>query len=88
MNQEAYVPRDRLIVLVEKILGAEITMRPISVDGSLSDLGLSSVQMVDLMLAVEAEFNITIPEEEINPENFFSIASIVTLVVELTTSAP
>ena len=37
-----------------------------------------------LMLAVEAKFDITIPEEAIIPENFFSIESIVALVVELT----
>ena len=41
-------------------------------------------KMVDLMLAMEAEFDITIPVEQINPENFLSIASLTTLVLELT----
>ncbi len=88
MDRQNRAPRDRLIGLVEQILDTETTARPIPVDSSLSDLGMSSIKMVDLMLAVEAEFDITIPEAEITPENFFSIASIQALVAELTTPAP
>ena len=88
MDRQNRAPRDRLIGLVEQILDTETTARPIPVDTSLSDLGMSSIKMVDLMLAVEAEFDIKIPEAEITPENFFSIASIDALVAELTTPAP
>jgi acyl carrier protein len=84
VNRQACAPRDRLIGLVEEILDDETTARPISAESSLSDLGMSSIQMVDLMLPVEAEFDITIPEDEISPENFFSIASIEALVLALT----
>ena len=49
---------------------------------------MTSIKTVDLMLAVEAEFDITIPEAEITPENFFSIASLEALVAQLTTQAP
>jgi acyl carrier protein len=35
------------------------------------------------MLAVEAEFNLTIPQTEITPENFLSISSISALVERL-----
>ena len=83
VNPQTCTPQDRLIALVEQILDDEITLRSIPVDGSLSELGLRSIQMVDLMLAVEAEFDITIPEDEISPDNFFSIASIEALVVAL-----
>ena len=83
LNRQACPPQERLIALVEHILGAEIPVRPVPVDSSLSDLGLSSMQMVELMLAVEAEFDLMIPEEEINPENFLSIASIEALVTRL-----
>jgi acyl carrier protein len=75
--------RERLIALVEPLIDAEVTVRPIPFDRNLSELGLGSVQMVDLMLAMEAEFDITIPVEFINPENFLSIASLTALVLEL-----
>jgi acyl carrier protein len=39
--------------------------------------------MVDLMLAVEAEFDIEIPEAEITPANFRSISTISSLMSSL-----
>jgi acyl carrier protein len=39
--------------------------------------------MVSLVLSVEAEFGIKIPEREITPTNFRSIATIETLVAHL-----
>ena len=38
----------------------------------LSDLGISSLKMVNLMLAVELEFDIAIAQSDITPENFHS----------------
>src|SRR6476620_2487920 len=46
--------------------------------------GLSSLDMVNLMLAVEAEFDLKIPDREMTPSNFRSIAHIVRLVHDLT----
>jgi acyl carrier protein len=46
----------------------------------LSDLGLTSLKMVNLMLSVEMEFDIMIPQAEITPENFQSVGSIARLV--------
>jgi acyl carrier protein len=40
--------------------------------------------MVNLMLAVEAEFDLKIPDREMTPSNFRSIACIVRLVHDLT----
>ena len=39
--------------------------------------------MVNLMLAVEAEFDLEIPQEEMTPENFRSIETIERLVEAL-----
>jgi acyl carrier protein len=58
------------------------------IDARLSDLGLSSIKMVSLMLAVEAAFDITIPQTEITPENFHSISTIEALVLRLIGSSP
>ncbi|HVS78021.1 MAG TPA: phosphopantetheine-binding protein [Steroidobacteraceae bacterium] len=67
--------RERLLALVRKAMGAPGAGRPIAVDARLSELGISSIKMVGLMLAIEAEFDLTIAQSEITPENFASIAS-------------
>ena len=40
------------------------------------DVGLTSMDMVNLMLGVEAEFDFTIPQDEITPENFQSVKTL------------
>jgi acyl carrier protein len=49
----------------------------------LLELGLTSMQMVNLMLSIEAEFDLTIPSKKLVPSNFRTIESIETLVREL-----
>ena len=50
---------------------------------SLGEAGLTSLDMVNLMLAVEAEFDLEIPQAEMTPENFRSIDTIERLVEAL-----
>lgn len=72
---------DRLIALVKRVIGpATVFPSPFPVDTQLSDLGISSLKMVNLMLAVELEFDIAIPQSDITPENFQSVNSIQELV--------
>jgi acyl carrier protein len=72
----------QLIMLVKQTLGAKGTLPdPFPVETQLSDLGVSSLKMVNLMLAVELEFDIAIPQSDITPENFHSVAAIQSLVV-------
>lgn len=52
-------------------------------EADLPDVGLTSVASVKLMLAIEAEFDIAIPDADLTPENFRSIASIERLVARL-----
>jgi acyl carrier protein len=47
----------------------------------LVDVGLTSVDMVNLMLGVEAEFDFTIPQDEITPENFQSVETLQRMVL-------
>jgi acyl carrier protein len=37
--------------------------------------------MVNLMLSVEAEFDFTIPQDQITPENFQSVKTLETMIV-------
>ena len=74
----------RLVALVKQTLGSVSGIPdPFPVDRQLSDLGLSSLKMVNLMLAVELEFDIAIPQADITPENFHSVAAIQALVVRM-----
>ena len=79
--------RERLIGLVRQIIGAPVASRPIQIDARLSDLGMSSIKMVNLMLAIEAEFDVTIPQAEITPDNLDSIASVERLLQRLASPA-
>jgi len=72
---------DRLIALVKQVLGSGgVVPDPFPLNTRLSDLGISSLKMVNLMLAVELEFDIAIPQADITPENFESCATILALV--------
>jgi acyl carrier protein len=75
---------DRLIVLVKQVSGsAAVFPSPFPRDTQLNDLGVTSLKMVNLMLAVELEFDIAIPQSEITPENFQSLGSIQGLVEKM-----
>jgi acyl carrier protein len=73
---------NQLVALVKQLLGANAVLpHPFPVEQQLSDLGIGSLKMVNLMLAVELEFDIAIPQSDITPENFHSVAAIKSLVV-------
>ena len=75
--------RDRLLQLVGQILGKPEAAASIPTDARLSELGMSSIKMVNLMLALEAEFDLTIPQGDITPDNFRSVATIEALLARL-----
>ena len=73
---------EQLIELVRQVLGAGSPLPdPFPLDAQLSDLGISSLKMVNLMLAVELEFDLAIAQSDITPENFHSLSSVANLVV-------
>jgi acyl carrier protein len=73
--------RDRIIKLVKDILAQNSLSADVAPATSLVDAGLTSMDMVNLMLGVEAEFDFTIPQSEITPENFQSIETLQRMVV-------
>jgi len=64
--------QERVISLVTNILSANSIVVDVLPGSRLADIGMTSMDMVNLMLAVEAEFDLTIPQAEITPENFQS----------------
>ncbi len=92
MLQPSHASSAKLVRLVEAILARNESSRkgpngPIPIDGDLVDVGMTSVDMVSLMLAVEAEFDLMIPAADITPQNFRSIAAIDALVSRLGSAA-
>ncbi len=79
--------QSRLLVLVKSILDQNAIAADLKPATLLVDVGLTSMDMVNLMLAVEAEFDFTIPQSEITPENFQSVETLNRLVVGQLASA-
>ena len=74
---------DRVTRLVGRALVKQSVTKPIGTDDDLRAGGLSSLGLVSLMLSVEAEFGVKIPERDMTPANFRSIARIAELVQAL-----
>ena len=69
---------------IQAILGAFIPdAEKVSREQDLRELGLTSMQMVNLMLSLEAEFDVTIPSSKLLPTNFRSIETIESLRSEI-----
>ena len=50
-------------------------------ESRLVDIGLNSMDMVALMLKVEAEFDFMIPQLQIKPENFQSVKTLELMIL-------
>jgi acyl carrier protein len=73
--------RNRILALVKTILEANSIAADVHPESRLVDVGLTSMDMVNLMLGVEAEFDLTIPQSEITPENFQSVEALERMIV-------
>lgn len=71
---------NRIAALVRKVLDREDIKKAVGADDDLRRSGLSSLGLVNLMLSVETEFDLTIPERDMTPANFRSITRIAELV--------
>lgn len=79
--------QNRILVLVKSILEQNAIFTPVDPATLLVDVGLTSMDMVNLMLGVEAEFDFTIPQPEITPENFQSVKTLERMIVAQLQSA-
>lgn len=73
--------QNRIFALVRAILEQNSIQAELDSGSRLVDVGLTSMDMVNLMLGVEAEFDFTIPQPEITPENFQSVKSLEAMVI-------
>jgi acyl carrier protein len=72
--------RTRIVALVRGILEQNAITEEVTPSSRLVDIGLTSMDMVNLMLGVEAEFDFMIPQDQITPENFQSVETLEHLV--------
>ena len=54
-----------------------------TIDQNLREVGLKSLDLVNMMLAIEEEFGIEIPQHQLTMDNFQSIGAIERLVTEV-----
>jgi acyl carrier protein len=71
---------ERVALLVRELLARRAIDRPVGRDDTLTESGLSSLDIVNLMLGIEVEFAIKIPDRDMTPSNFRSIGQIDKLV--------
>jgi acyl carrier protein len=74
---------ERVVTVVQRLVDERAITRPFSTEDTLTEVGLTSLDAVKLVLLVEDEFNIEIPLNELTVANFRSIATISRLVSRL-----
>ncbi len=74
---------DRVAALVRNAFEKQSINKAVAADDDLRTSGLSSLGLVNLMLSVETEFDLSFTERDMTPSNFRSIARIVDLVQTL-----
>ena len=72
--------RDRITAIAVKLLVKRGVNTVPGSNDNLRETGLTSLDMVNLMLAIEAEFDIEIPQSAMTPDNFDTVAAIENLV--------
>ena len=71
---------DRIVAIASHMLAKRGVQTAPRRHDNLREAGLTSLDMVNLMLAVEAEFDIEIPQSAMTPDNFDTVAAIESLV--------
>ena len=82
-EQAELLPKQSVLSVVQRLMTERAIAIPISADDDLRAVGLTSLDMVNLVLSVEAELDLQIPESAITPANFRSVSTIDALVSSL-----
>lgn len=70
----------RVLSLLRPFLRLLPAEAELPLDAELGRLGLDSLQSIDLLMALEQEFGMTIPDEKITVESFSTPAHVLELV--------
>jgi acyl carrier protein len=83
VEEHSLSPENRVITVVQQVFEERLIDRPVAADDILIDAGLTSLDIVRLVLLVETAFDLMLPITEITPANFRSISTISRLVSRL-----
>jgi acyl carrier protein len=83
LDRTNHSSKDRVVELVDQILARRSIFRRVAEHDDLRECGLSSLDLINLMLAVETEFDVKIPDKDMTPSNFRSVSRIDALVNSL-----
>jgi len=86
LDQPEGTLREKVANIIQQLLLKRSVSRPVAADDDLREFGLTSLDMVSLMLAVEAEFVVQIPDADMTPANFQSVSRIERMVAKLLVS--
>lgn len=73
--------QNRVLSVVKSVLQQNAITADVEPESRLVDIGLSSIGMVELMLKVEAEFDLVLSQFEITPENFQSVKTVERMIL-------
>jgi acyl carrier protein len=85
-DDQAGPSESKIAKVVHRLLMDHSIDRTFHLQDDLREVGLTSLDMASLVLSVEAEFDLMIPERDITPANFRSVSSITSLVTRLRSS--
>ncbi len=83
VDRRSNTPEGKIARVVYRLLADHSIERTFGDEDDLRDVGLTSLDMASLVLSVEAEFDLLIPERDITPANFRTVATITALVTSL-----
>lgn len=69
-----------LRALMADMMEVEIPAELKETDRIYDDLGIDSIMVMQLMVGMEETFNITVPEEEVDPANFSTVGNLVSFI--------
>jgi len=86
LDLPANTSEGKIAKVVHRLLLDHSIDRTFYAHDDLREVGLTSLDMASLVLSVEAEFDVMIPERQITPANFRSVSTITGLVTGLLNS--
>ncbi len=81
-GQLLLTPAERIKDIVDRMLAGK-GLPPAEPERDLREAGLSSLDMVNVMLALEDAFEISLPQDEMTAENFRTASAIEALVARV-----
>ena len=76
-------PEQRVAAVVQRMFQERAISRAVGSHDKLVEVGLTSLDIVKLVLLVEQEFDVELPISDITPTNFSSITAISDLISKL-----